>query len=96
MQFPFLDSYLNNRAVLLSVEIVELERRRMMQFGTGPPGRQPFQVGIVDGKVAVVLVEEPNCRPLNGQLTGKKSQRITLCGTWHTKIWISFLTAPMA
>lgn len=56
--------YLAHGTIVLAVEVVELERGRMMQLGTGPPRRQTLQERIVDGKVGVVLVQEPDGSPL--------------------------------
>lgn len=56
------------RSIVLTVEIVKFERRRMVKFRTRSPGRQPLQEGIVDRKIRVVLVQEPNSGSLNGEL----------------------------
>ena len=46
--------------VVLAVQVVELERRRVVQLGTGPPRRQTLQERIVNREIRVVLVQEPD------------------------------------
>lgn len=55
-------------SVVLAVEVVELERGRMMQFRTGPSRWQTFQERIVNREIRVVFVQQPDSSPLNGKL----------------------------